>query len=51
MMRGMTPATDGVRPPSGDADVPAFWRSLGPPGLIDVHTHFMPDNVVNLTRP
>lgn len=35
-----------ARPPLGDADVPAFWRSLGLPGLIDVHTHFMPDNVL-----
>jgi uncharacterized protein len=33
-------------PPSGDEDIPAFWRALGLPGLIDVHTHFMPDNVM-----
>jgi hypothetical protein len=46
MMRDMSPANDGVRPPSVDADIPAFWRSLGLPGLIDVHTHFMPDNVM-----
>jgi hypothetical protein len=26
--------------------VTAFWRGLGLPGLIDVHTHFMPDNVL-----
>lgn len=25
--------------------VRAFWRRLGLPGLIDVHTHFMPPNV------
>ncbi|WP_433176496.1 amidohydrolase family protein [Actinoallomurus sp. CA-150999] len=36
-----------VRPPGDDADIPAFWRSLGLPGLIDVHTHFMPDNVLS----
>jgi hypothetical protein len=24
----------------------AFWQDLGLPGLIDVHTHFMPDNVL-----
>ena len=24
----------------------AFWRDLGLPGLIDVHTHFMPENVL-----
>ena len=35
-----------VRPPESDADIPSFWRSLGLPGLIDVHTHFMPDNVL-----
>jgi hypothetical protein len=27
------------------AEVAAFWRELGLPGLIDVHTHFMPGNV------
>ncbi|MDH6114773.1 putative TIM-barrel fold metal-dependent hydrolase [Kitasatospora sp. MAP12-15] len=26
--------------------VTAFWRELGLPGLIDVHTHFMPENVL-----
>jgi uncharacterized protein len=26
--------------------VSAFWRSLGLPGLIDVHVHFMPQNVL-----
>lgn len=29
-----------------DADVPAFWQRLGLDGLIDVHTHFMPDRVM-----
>ena len=28
-----------------DADVPAFWRSLGLPGLFDVHVHFLPENI------
>jgi uncharacterized protein len=37
--------------PPGDlqrqaAAVVAFWRGLGLPGLVDVHTHFMPDNVL-----
>ena len=27
-------------------DVVAFWQDLGLPGLIDVHTHFMPENVL-----
>jgi predicted TIM-barrel fold metal-dependent hydrolase len=26
--------------------VTAFWRALGLPGLVDVHTHFMPDQVL-----
>jgi hypothetical protein len=29
------------------AAVTAFWRALGLPGLIDVHTHFMPLNVLS----
>lgn len=32
--------------PRTDAEVPAFWRALGLPGLIDVHTHFMPPNLL-----
>ncbi len=35
-----------VRAPHRDADIPGFWRSLGLPGLIDVHVHFMPQNVL-----
>lgn len=31
--------------PRSDADVPAFWRSLGLPGLIDVHVHFLPPRI------
>jgi uncharacterized protein len=27
-------------------DVVAFWRGLGLPGLVDIHTHFMPPNVL-----
>jgi predicted TIM-barrel fold metal-dependent hydrolase len=45
----MSPAS-GPRSPADDADIPAFWRSLGLPGLIDVHTHFMPDNVLTKVR-
>ena len=30
-----------------DADVPAFWAGLGLPGLIDLHVHFMPKNVMD----
>lgn len=32
--------------PVGDEEVPAFWRRLGLPGLIDVHTHFLPQNLL-----
>jgi uncharacterized protein len=36
-------------PVSGAAEaaaVVAFWTEIGVPGLIDVHAHFMPDNVL-----
>lgn len=29
-----------------DADVPAWWGRLGLPGLVDIHVHFMPENVL-----
>ena len=29
-----------------DDEVPAFWKALDLPGLVDVHVHFMPDNVM-----
>ena len=32
--------------PASDAEIPALWQALGLPGLIDVHVHFMPDNVL-----
>jgi len=35
-----------VDPPRSDAEVPAFWRSLGLPGLLDAHVHFMPEPVM-----
>jgi uncharacterized protein len=30
-----------------DAHVPAWWERLGLPGLIDIHTHFMPAPVMD----
>jgi uncharacterized protein len=30
-----------------DSDVPAWWTELGLPGLIDIHTHFMPKPVMD----
>ena len=32
-------------PPADDAGVEAFWQRLGLPGLVDVHTHFLPDRM------
>jgi len=32
--------------PAEAAAVAAFWRDLGLPGLVDIHTHFMPPNVL-----
>src|SRR3954452_3370901 len=32
--------------PGMDLEVPAFWRSLGLPGLVDAHVHFMPERVL-----
>lgn len=29
-----------------DADLPAFYASLGLPGVVDIHVHFMPDSVL-----
>lgn len=28
--------------PTSDAEVPAWWRALGLPGLFDAHVHFLP---------
>ncbi|HVM27690.1 MAG TPA: amidohydrolase, partial [Mycobacteriales bacterium] len=36
-----------VAGPADDADVPRFWRALGLPGLVDVHVHFMPTQVMD----
>ncbi len=33
-------------PPLGDDELPAFCSQLGIPGLVDLHTHFMPDPVM-----
>jgi len=32
-------------PPTSDAEIPAYLRALGLPGIIDLHVHFMPDRV------
>jgi uncharacterized protein len=34
-------------PPRDDADVPRFLADLGLPGLVDVHVHFLPENVLS----
>lgn len=38
--------TSSVVGPATDADVPAWVRSLGLPGLVDIHVHFLPDRVM-----
>jgi uncharacterized protein len=38
---------DPPAPPGQDADVPGYVASLGLPGLVDVHTHFLPDRVMD----
>ena len=30
-----------------DSEVPAFWRRIGLPGLVDIHVHFMPKPVLD----
>ena len=41
------PAEPGERGAVGEsAAVVAYWAALGLPGLVDVHTHFMPPNVL-----
>ena len=42
----MTESRSGAGGPRGDAEVPAFWKALGLPGLIDVHVHFMPPRLM-----
>jgi uncharacterized protein len=46
----VSPAAAAALPTSPQAaevpEVTAFWQELGLPGLIDVHTHFMPGNVL-----
>ena len=33
-------------PPLADGDVPGWWQQLGLPGLIDIHTHFLPERML-----
>ena len=37
---------DGAGSAGESAAVVAFWAELGLPGLVDIHTHFMPPNVL-----
>jgi hypothetical protein len=34
-----------VAAPADDSQVPAFWRALGLPGLVDAHVHFLPESM------
>ena len=41
------PETRTGRPGSlRDSEVPAWWQRLGLPGLIDIHTHFLPERML-----
>ena len=45
----MTPGGPGSplqAPPRRDADVAAWLAALGVPGIVDVHTHFMPERLL-----
>ena len=37
---------DHMLPSEEDADLPAFCRALGVPGLADIHTHFLPPRML-----
>ncbi len=39
--------TDGTTDTAETAEVRRFWQHLGLPGLVDVHTHFMPERVLH----
>lgn len=30
----------------GDSEVPGWWQRLGLPGLVDIHTHFLPERML-----
>jgi hypothetical protein len=32
--------------PLTDSDVPQWWQQLGLPGLVDIHTHFLPERMM-----
>jgi hypothetical protein len=32
--------------PLTDCDVPGWWKQLGLPGLVDIHTHFLPERMM-----
>jgi hypothetical protein len=35
-----------ARGAQADEGIPAFWRRLGLPGIVDVHVHFLPERVL-----
>ncbi|WP_217206976.1 amidohydrolase family protein [Streptomyces sp. AC550_RSS872] len=42
----LDPASAHPDPDPGSGEVRRFWGQLGLPGLVDVHTHFMPERVL-----
>ncbi|MCF1593079.1 amidohydrolase family protein [Streptomyces muensis] len=45
-MASADPAAAHPGPDPGSGEVRRFWGRLGLPGLVDVHTHFMPERVL-----
>lgn len=45
-MASVDPAAAHRDPHPGSGEVRRFWGRLGLPGLVDVHTHFMPERVL-----
>lgn len=45
MAYGEEPAAE-PQCPAADLEVPGWWQRLGLPGLIDIHTHFLPDRML-----
>lgn len=42
----LCPYHGGMDQPGSDDELPAFYRQLGLPGVVDLHVHFMPEQVL-----
>jgi len=34
-----------------DSNVPGWWQRLGLPGVVDIHTHFLPERMMRRVCP